>query len=487
MREEQGRGLILTLVDIVGFFDKENILDVMDTMDTMGVDRRAARLWFKLNQKTEIRVKTAVGMTGTAEVGALVGQGSSGAAVVSQAMVDTGLKEYFAGSSDEMYYGTVRVESAAFQDDVSKPSSDVFGAQAGMTRLAAMLGARGLEAHPEKTGYLVYGSKEYRKEVEKELEAAGPLRFGEFEARRKESDKYLGQVMHEGGLRRSVEATILERVGRIKGGIYTTASILDTVEMRAMGGLMAAKHLWEGAIVPSLLSGAGTWVGITAKEEEMCEELQELFWRTILQVPRGTPRVMLTAETACRKMKLRIWKEKLRLARRIKRQDGSLAKAIFDEQVVMGWPGLAKEVEVICKEVGLENVYEKEVGREELEEAIFYANQKMMKEEMLKYEKLKSVKDGDFRKEQEYMEEKGVERARTAFRIRTRMLKKVKMNYKNNHRDNLKCENCDWMEDESQEHIMICPAWKEEVGSLDVTVMNDQVEFFTRVMRRKVK
>ena len=43
------------------------------------------------------------------------------------------------------------------------------------------------------------------------------------------------------------------------------------------------------------------------------------------------------------------------------------------------------------------------------------------------------------------------------------------------------------MEDESQEHILICPAWREEVGSLDVTVMKDQVEFFMRVMRRKVK
>ena len=58
---------------------------------------------------------------------------------------------------------------------------------------------------------------------------------------------------------------------------------------------------------------------------------------------------------------------------------------------------------MICKEVGLENVYEKEVRKEEVEEALFYANQKMIKEEMMRYEKLKSVKDGDFRKEQEYM------------------------------------------------------------------------------------
>ena len=39
--------------------------------------------------------------------------------------------------------------------------------------------------------------------------------------------------------------------------------------MRAMGGLMAAKYVWEGAIVPSLLSGAGTWVGCTARENHL--------------------------------------------------------------------------------------------------------------------------------------------------------------------------------------------------------------------------
>ena len=94
-----------------------------------------------------------------------------------------------------------------------------------------------------------------------------------------------------------IQATIEDRASKIKGAIYTTASILNTIEMQAMGGLMAAKHLWEGAIVPSLLAGAGTWVGCTAREEEMCEKLQLMYWRTILQVPIGTPKVMLRADT----------------------------------------------------------------------------------------------------------------------------------------------------------------------------------------------
>ena len=66
----------------------------------------------------------------------VVGQGSGGAAVGSQAMVDISLKNYLSSSMDKIYYGEVRMELIAFQDDILKPSSDVFTAQSGMTCLA---------------------------------------------------------------------------------------------------------------------------------------------------------------------------------------------------------------------------------------------------------------------------------------------------------------------------------------------------------------
>ena len=226
-------------------------------------------------------------------------------------------------------------------------------------------------------------------------------------------------------------------------------------------------------------------MGITPREEERCEELQEYFWRTILQVPRGTPKVALRAETGSLKMKVRIWKQKLMLAKRIREQEGGLAKEIFEEQVAMGWPGLAREVTEVCKVVGLEDVSKKRVTKEEVDEAIFFANQKEIKEEMIKYEKLKDIKNEDFRKEQKYMEEKGIERGRMAFRVRTKMVKKVKMNFKSMYLKNLKCEACDQEEDETQEHLLVCPGWAEQVGSLDTTRIEDRVEFFIRVMKLK--
>ena len=185
-------------------------------------------------------------------------------------------------------------------------------------------------------------------------------------------------------------------------------------------------------------------------------------------------------------MKYRIWKLKVMLVMRIKNQDGSLAKAIHEEQVAMGWPGLAKEVEQICKEIGIRDVNTEMVRKEELEEAVAYADYKEMKEEMNKYDKLKQVKDADMRKEQDYMHEKAVDKARKAFRLRTKMTKCVKMNYKNLYKGNLMCDKCESDEEDTQEHLMVCTGWEEERGSLDMLSIMDQVEFITRVEKVKV-
>ena len=327
-----GEGLILNLVDIISFFDREDIVDVVEAMEDMGVNQKAIRLWYKLNEKTEIAIKTSVGRSKKTLLGALVGQGSGGAAVGSQAMVDMGMKKYLESSEDEMYYGDVRVESAIYQDDIAKPSQDVRTAQSGMTRLAAMLNERGLEAHRDKTSYLVCGSEAFKKKTEESLMLT-PLVFGDFTVKRKISDKYLGQIIHEGGLKESVRGTIKERTGKIKGAIYLTKSVIETYQMQEIGGMMAARTLWEGAIVPSLLHGAGTWVGSDKDTDLMCEELQLLFWRTIFQVPRSTPKVMLRADTKSMQIKQRIWKQKLLLARSIMRKEKSLAREVYQQQI----------------------------------------------------------------------------------------------------------------------------------------------------------
>ena len=88
----EGKPIIIQTSDIAKFFDKEMIQDAIITCVKRGADKKACRLWYKLNENTRIRVKTGAGLTNYTEAGALVGQGTIGGAMVSQG----GIKRNFA-------------------------------------------------------------------------------------------------------------------------------------------------------------------------------------------------------------------------------------------------------------------------------------------------------------------------------------------------------------------------------------------------------
>ena len=205
--ETRGQGMIFTLIDLVAFFDREDIYDAVSTLYETGVNSTAVRLWLKLNQNTEIRVKTSTGMTDRAVVGDVIGQGTAGAALVSQLNLDHGLHTYFGGSADEVYYGGVRCEYVAYQDDIGKPSAGVNEAQAANIKMAQLFKDKGLDAHPDKTCFVVFGSTSYKDKINKQLEN-NPLYLGKFPVKRRESDRCLGQILHTNGVRASCAATI---------------------------------------------------------------------------------------------------------------------------------------------------------------------------------------------------------------------------------------------------------------------------------------
>ena len=134
---------------------------------------------------------------------------------------------------------------------------------------------------------------------------------------------------------------------------------------------------------------------------------------------------MLRAQTTSSKMKQRIWKMKLLLAKMILSQERSVAKDIYQEQIKCDWPWLAAEIKDICENVGVSNLNEDEVSKEELEDGIYYHHYKEMKLEGCGYKKLEAVKKDDFTKLPEYMNEKSVDRARLAFRIKSEMVNTI--------------------------------------------------------------
>ena len=85
-----------------------------------GADPKAIRLWYKLNENTKIQVKTnGAGLSTPGDVGAVIGQGTIGGALVSQAVLDDGVKEHFTPAGDtQLQYGSVPLAPLMFQDDL---------------------------------------------------------------------------------------------------------------------------------------------------------------------------------------------------------------------------------------------------------------------------------------------------------------------------------------------------------------------------------
>ena len=73
-------------------------------------------------------------------------------------------------------------------------------------------------------------------------------------------------------------------------------------------------------------------------------------------------------------MRQRIWKMKLMMTQKIMTQETSLAKEIYVEQMKNNWCGLVTEVKEICKEIGINNINEKEVNNHKKEEAVYCHN-----------------------------------------------------------------------------------------------------------------
>ena len=135
---------------------------------------------------------------------------------------------------EEVIYGEVRLQPLMFQDDVVRLAMNVSAARAGNERIMNVVKLKQLEMHPDKTGVIIFGDK---KSVAREIEQE-PIRFNDFVTKPKVMDKWLGEMFHLDGLGSSVNATVEDRVGKVKAAAREIVSVTEDFIMQSIGGAM---------------------------------------------------------------------------------------------------------------------------------------------------------------------------------------------------------------------------------------------------------
>ena len=223
-----------------------------------------------------ISVDTPVGKTERATVHEIVPQSSGGAALASALDLALGLKRYFAGSMDELCYGCVRTQPQAWQDDILRVAENIQSTRAGNAKLSTMSVEKGLKAHESKTTFVIVGAEKYRNAMEQEI-VASPVMFGSMTCQPSISEVYLGEVIHAQGLEAGLEATIDSRLGKVRGAMFKAKAMIEDFKLQAIAGMEGAWILWERAILQTLLSGCGGWIGASKKIYDKIYEIQNKY------------------------------------------------------------------------------------------------------------------------------------------------------------------------------------------------------------------
>ena len=155
-----------------------------------------------------------------------------------------------------------------------------------------------------------------------------------------------------------------------------------------------------------------------------------------------------------------------------------LARQVYEKQVQLGLPGLAKEVKNICESLSLPDINMFKISKEKIYEYIFYNHYKDMKEKMDESKKMENIKHENFTKEQDYLNSGSVDSCHTQLRIRLEMMDTFKDNFSSKYRTldrgeedmdpGLLCGDFGQSRD-SQSHCLVCPAWTEARERLDLT------------------
>ena len=211
--------LIIMCWDIQKFFDKENLRDGMNSLHTANVNKKLYRLWYLLNANIKIRVSTGLGYTPWKEVGQCLGQGSLGGALVSAHNLGSDFDEYFEESTEEVFYGSVRLQPMLFQDDAIRLATTRNNAQSGNLRVESIMKSKLLEIHPDKSCYLLVADKTNYELIQNEIND-NPFVYHDFHIKQKSQEKWLGDQLHEQGLSATNLATVMNRRGKVLSLIH---------------------------------------------------------------------------------------------------------------------------------------------------------------------------------------------------------------------------------------------------------------------------
>ena len=487
-KEEKKQLGIFQTFDMAKFFDKESLMDCMFTLNKKAnIDNKSYRLWYKINENTVISVKTSVGDSKSERIYDSVGQGQVGAALVSSLNIGCAIEDTFENIFSSQV-ADIPINSIIFQDDIGKLNDNLEDARSGSKLIDNTLKRKLLSVNYDKSKYIIFGNKRQRDKALAELKT-NPITMGGTLLENTSVEKYLGDLIHEGGCEKSITATIEERIKTNKKKVDDIVQLADSTVMNMTGNSLPAFKLFEATVIPSLLHNAESWISLNNNHIEELQKFQDKFIRKVLRLPDSTPKAILNWDVGLLPMKYRIAQKKLLFFNKLKlKNNDNLCKRVVFNELEKGIKGLGYECTNLCQELGLPNIATTTITKGDIKRAI--AKKKGEENRIAMTESSKcSDRVTDNPEDNSYLACLPLSMSRIWIRYRARCIPGVKVNVKGSHKADLKCRFCTSNESESQEHLEVCEGTERERRGLSSIMegrgdWRELLKFWGRMMKK---
>ena len=351
------------------------------------------------------------------------------------------------------------------------------------------------------------GNRKARRDLRKEL-SMKPLTLCKKPMEEMNEMKFLGDYLCV-DLEESVHKTVVKRAGMAKMAINEIRTVIEDTRASQLGGINLAFTLWNSAIVPSLLWNSETWTNIKPKTMKVLNDIFNQFYRSILRISKGCPKVNLYWQTGSYLPQNLILKNKLNFVHHLSNlPEQCLAKEVYRIQEVSSFPSLFQEVGEHLANLGITTPegISKRTWKQKIERYIFNRN----KEDLIgmatngKKVNSKDLLDDSFCRKP-YFYQLDIEAARYRFRISSLLVHTIRGNYSGKYRkknEPLTCPSCRNQSNESnlnhsvinnefptdsQSHVLVCPAFSDLRENMDLEDDRELVEFFKSVVERRIK
>ena len=372
---KKGKSVPVILCDVKRCFDKLILSDLIYDAAVTGADLKAIKELKEFHQDFEIVMASDMSANPKSRIiSRTAGQGTNAApGWAGNSQAQTLLKNVDFRLLAKV--GNVQTEPKAFVDDAMMTPGGAEEAKRLGPQLTRAFDELSIKVHEEKTVIIAPGQTVAARKMRKNLEddpmviQGNPIKIAE-------SDLYLGMVIHQNGVKESIESTFAKRRGKAWGQVPVIKSLIHHPQLLNEGWLGAAVAIIQGIIPATMLYSCEAWIDLTETFMKTIEKEYKAMVYSVLDLPTHTLYPAVLAETGLMKIRHMIQRARLCYASQViwQMEGSEVHKLLMNDLKERGEESHLGTLRKIAKEYGIPDLTTQELDHDLVKARIRHVN-----------------------------------------------------------------------------------------------------------------